>query len=147
MSYFFGTTLSLSGRIECHLFWRSRTDRLSYLLWKNHFLITAKVLHSIRMCLTVQVVWQVKHCGCGSCFKMKEWVSLAWPIRNRDITNNLFSSWFSRCWSPLSKGGLNLEEFIVDFIAPLLLLFCVEEFINCWFQVSISDPRFIGCQI
>ena len=53
---------------------------------KNRFLITAKVLHSIRMCLTVQVVWQVKHCGCGSCFKMKEWVSLVWPIRNRDIT-------------------------------------------------------------
>ena len=38
------------------------------------------------MCLTVQVVWQVKHCGCGSCFKMKEWVSLVWPICNRDIT-------------------------------------------------------------
>ena len=38
---------------------------------KNRFLITAKVLHSIRMCLTVQVVWQVEHCGCGSCFKMK----------------------------------------------------------------------------
>ena len=54
---------------------------------KNHFLITAKVIHSIRMCWTVQVVWQVIHCGCGSCFKMKEWVSLVWPIRNRDITN------------------------------------------------------------
>ena len=39
---------------------------------KNRFLITAKVLHSIRMCLNVQVVWQVEHCGCGSCFKMKE---------------------------------------------------------------------------
>ena len=55
---------------------------------KSRFLITAKVLHSIRMCLTVQVVWQVKHCGCGSCFKMKEWVSLVWPIRNRDITTS-----------------------------------------------------------
>ena len=53
---------------------------------KNHFLITVKVLHSIRMCLTVQVVEQVKHCGWGCCFKMKEWVSLVWPIRNRDIT-------------------------------------------------------------
>ena len=53
---------------------------------KNRFLITAKVLHSIRMCLAVEVVWQVKLCGCGSCFKMKEWVSLVWPIRNRDIT-------------------------------------------------------------
>ena len=39
---------------------------------KNRFLITAKVLHSINMCLLVQVVWQVKHCGCGSCFKIKE---------------------------------------------------------------------------
>ena len=52
----------------------------------NRFLITGKALHSIRMCLTVQVIWQVKHCGCGSRFKMKEWVSLVWPIRNRDIT-------------------------------------------------------------
>ena len=39
---------------------------------KNRFLITAKVLHSVRMCLTVQVAWQVEHCDCGSCFKMKE---------------------------------------------------------------------------
>ena len=54
---------------------------------KNRFLITAKALHSIRMCLTVQVVWQVKHCGCGSCFKMKAWLSLVWPMRNRNITN------------------------------------------------------------
>ena len=53
---------------------------------KNRFLMTAKALHSIRMCLTVQVVWHVKHCGCGSCFSMKAWVSLVWPIRNRDIT-------------------------------------------------------------
>ena len=53
---------------------------------KNRFLITAKALHSIRMCLTVQVVWQVKHCGFGSYFKRKEWVILVWPIRNRDIT-------------------------------------------------------------
>ena len=30
-------------------------------------------------------VWQVKHCNCGSCFSMKEWVSLVWPIRNWDI--------------------------------------------------------------
>ena len=48
---------------------------------KNRFLITAKFLHSIRMCLTVQVAWQVKHCGCGSCFKMKEWIN-----RNTKLT-------------------------------------------------------------
>ena len=53
---------------------------------KNRFLITEKALHSIRMCLTMQDVRQVEHCGCGSRFKMKEWVSLVWPIHNRDIT-------------------------------------------------------------
>ena len=53
---------------------------------KNCFPKTVKALLSIRMCLTVQVVCQVKHCGCGSCFRMKEWVNLVWPIRNRDIT-------------------------------------------------------------
>ena len=53
---------------------------------KNRFLMTAKALHSIRMCLTVQVVWHVKHCGCGSCFSMKAWVSLVWPMHSRDIT-------------------------------------------------------------
>ena len=38
------------------------------------------------MCLIMQVVWHVKHYGCGSCFKMKEWVGLVWPIRYRNIT-------------------------------------------------------------
>ena len=38
------------------------------------------------MGLTVQVIWQFKHCGCGPCFSMKEWVSFVWPMRNWDIT-------------------------------------------------------------
>ena len=33
----------------------------------------------------MQVVWQVRHCGCGSCLKMKEWVNLVWPMCNQDI--------------------------------------------------------------
>ena len=53
---------------------------------KNRFLMTAKALHSLRMCLTEQVDWHLKHCGCGSCFSMKAWVSLVWPMRSRDIT-------------------------------------------------------------
>ena len=52
---------------------------------KSRFLMTAKVLHSIRICLTEQVVRQVKHYGCGSCFSLKEWVSLVWPMHNWDI--------------------------------------------------------------
>ena len=113
---------------------------------KNRFLITAKVLHSIRMCLTLQVVWQVEHCGCGSCFKMKEWVSLVWPIRNRDITTcSLLDFLDAGLHSP--KVGWISKSFFVDVIAPLLLPFCVKEFINCWFQISIWNPGFIGCQI
>ena len=48
--------------------------------------MTAKALHSIRICLSVQVVWHVKRCGCGSCFTMKAWVCPVWPMRSRDIT-------------------------------------------------------------
>ena len=47
---------------------------------KNRFLMTAKALHSIRMCLSI------KHCGCGSFFSMKAWVSLVWPMHSWDIT-------------------------------------------------------------
>ena len=85
MSYFLYNTVSLKkDRMSSILTFSNRSVKLFTL--KNCFLITAKFLHSIRMCLTMQVVWLVKHCGCGSCFKMKEWVSLVWPIRNRDIT-------------------------------------------------------------
>ena len=62
---------------------------------KNRFLMTMKVLHSIRMCLTEQVVWQVKHCGCGSCFSLKEWVSLVWPMHNWDITTCSLLNFFN----------------------------------------------------
>ena len=37
----------------------------------------------------------------------------------------------------------NVDNFIVDVIAPLLLSFCVKEFINNWFQVSKWNPGFI----
>ena len=47
--------------------------------------MTVKVMHSIRMCLTEQVVWQVKQRGCGSCFSLNEWVSLVWPMHDCDI--------------------------------------------------------------
>ena len=53
---------------------------------KNRFLMTSKALHSIRMCLTVHVVRQVKYCGCSSCCSIKAWVSLVWPMHNQDIT-------------------------------------------------------------
>ena len=64
----------------------SSNNSVKLVTLKNRFLMTAKILHSIRMCLTVQVVWHVWHCGCGSCCSMKAWVSLVWPMRCRDIT-------------------------------------------------------------
>ena len=70
-------------RTSCILIFSNNSVKLFTL--KNRFLMTAKALHSIRMCLTVQVVWHVKHCGCGSCFSMKAWVNLVWPMRNWDI--------------------------------------------------------------
>ena len=74
-----------------HIFWyypvflkKDRTssilifsDRLVKLFtFKNHFLMRVKVLHSMRICLMMQGIWHVKHCGCCSCFTMKEWVTL-----------------------------------------------------------------------
>ena len=43
------------------------------------------------MCWRVHVVWQDKQCGWGSCCCIKAWVSLVWPMHNRDImTCSLF---------------------------------------------------------
>ena len=99
---------------------------------KNRFLITAKVLHSIRMCLTVQVVWQVKHCGCGSCFKMKERVSLVWPIRNRDITTCFLDFLDASLHSPK-------EGWIWKSLLWMLLLHCCCHFV--WRNLLIVGFR------
>ena len=53
--------------------------------------------------------------------------------------NDLFSSWFSKSWSPFSQGGLNLEEFIIDVNVSSLLPFCVKEFTDCRFQIGICN--------
>ena len=59
------------------------------------------------------------HVEHGSCFyfSMKEWICLVWPMRNRDL------------------------------FIPTLLPFCVKEFVDFRFQVSIRNPEFVGCQI
>ena len=59
----------------------------------------------------------------------------------------LFSSWFAKSWSPFHQSVLDLEEFIVDVIIPAQLPFCVKEFIDLGFQVSIWNPEFVGGQI
>ena len=100
---------------------------------KKHFLITAKVLHSIRMCLTMQIVWQVKHCGCGSCFKMKEWVSLVWPICNQDIT--------TRSLLDFIDAGLHSPKvgWIWKSLLWMLLLHCCCHFV--WRNLLIVGFR------
>ena len=45
----------------------------------------AKTLYSMEICLTVQGVWHVKHCGRCCFFSIKEWVNFVWRIRNQDI--------------------------------------------------------------
>ena len=57
---------------------------LKWFTLTNRFLMRAKALHSMRTCLMVKGIWHVKHCGCCSCFSMKEWVSLVRPMHNRD---------------------------------------------------------------
>ena len=39
---------------------------------KNHFLVSEKAPHSMRMCLMVQGIWRVKHCGYCSYLSIKE---------------------------------------------------------------------------
>ena len=100
---------------------------------KNHFLIIAKALHSLRKCLTVQVVWQVRHCGCGSCFSSKEWVSLVWPIRNRDITTCSILDFFN--------AGLHSPKvsWIWKSLLWMLLLHCCYYFV--WRNLLIVGFR------
>ena len=89
-SYFWYNPVSCKkDRTSSILKFSNRSIKLFIL--KNRFLMRAKALYSMRMCSMVQGVWQVKHCGYGSCFSMKEWVSLVWPMRNRHImTFSLF---------------------------------------------------------
>ena len=51
------------------------------------------------------------------------------------MANAKFESWF-----PFSQSGLDLEEFIVEVIILVLLSFCVKEFIDFRFQISIWNP-------
>ena len=53
--------------------------------------------------------------------------------------NDLFSSQCSKSWSPFSKGGLNLEEFIMDVHVPLLLPFFMKEFTEKTWELIFND--------
>ena len=81
------------------------------------------------MYLTVQVAWQVEHGGCGSCFKMKDWVSLVWPIRNRDITTCSLLDFLD--------AGLHSPK--VSWIWKSLLLHCCCQFV--WRNLLILGFR------
>ena len=105
---------------------------------KNCFLITAKVLHSIRMGLTVQVVWQVEHSGCGSCFKRKEWVSLVWSILNRDITTCSLLDFLD--------AGLNSPKlgWIWKSLLWMLLLHCCCHFVSEEIYYLLVSGQYMG---
>ena len=46
-----------------------------------------------------------------------------------------------------SQCGLDLEEFILDVIIPLLLPFCLTEFIDFGFQVGMWNLEFVGSNL
>ena len=67
------------------------------------------------MCLIVQGIWHVKHCGCCSCLSIKECVSLLWPIRNRVIVTCSFRDFRKAgCYSP--KKGLTWNSLLLVFL-------------------------------
>ena len=94
---------SQEGQTSSILTFWNRSIKLFTL--KNHFLKKVKALHSMRICLMVQGIWHVKHYGCCSCFGMKEWVSLVWPICHWDtMTCSLLDFLKAGLYSP--KVGL-----------------------------------------
>ena len=103
---------------------------------KNRFLMTAKALHSIRMCLTVQVVWHVKHCGCGSCFSMKAWVSRVWPMCSWDITTcSLLNALKAGLYSP--KVGWIWKSLLLMFMSHCCCHFLWKNLLIIGFKLVI----------
>ena len=96
---FFGKTRSLSRSTEHHPCWHSQTSCSNYLLWKNAFWWEQKLY----------ILWEhVKWCKafdmsntCCSCLRIKEGVSLVWPMCYRDIvTCSLFNFLKAQLHSP-----------------------------------------------
>ena len=111
--HIFGTTVSFKRDITSSILtFSNRSLKLHSL--KNHFFMRSNSQHSMRTCLTVQGVWHVKHSYYCSCFGLKEWVSLVWPMRNWDVMTcsllvfvfflkaSLLSPKVGRIWKSLS---------------------------------------------
>ena len=135
---FVGIILSL--RTSSILTFSNKSVKLFIL--KSCLLMKAKTLHSENVFngarrLTRQTLWLL------FLFQYEK-VSKLCMTNSQSGYFDLFSSWFSKSWSPFFQSGLGLEEFIVDVIIPALLPFCVKEFIDFGFQVSIWNPEYVG---
>ena len=111
---------------------------------KNRFLITAKVLHSIRMCLTVQVVWQVKHCGCGSCFKMH--VSLYTfhlLLLSQQVSIAMWTILISKSWWWLLKLKRSTSTFHHNKFPYLDYVFLLSSIIYIYVYMFDNFDKFI----
>ena len=139
--HIFGRTLSLSRKTERHPFWRSQTDCSNYSPWKIAFwwegmsTFYENVFNGARR-LTCQTLWL------WFLFHYEK-VSMLYETNVQSGYNDLFSSWFYQSSFPFSQSELDLKEFIVGVIIPALLPFCVNEFIDFGFQVSIWNPEFV----
>ena len=76
-------TLSLSRRTKHHPFWRSQTDLSNYSPWKIAFW-WEWILYILWECVPWCQAFYMSNTS-YSCFSMKEWVSLVWPMHNQDI--------------------------------------------------------------
>ena len=63
----------------------------------------------------MQGVWHVEHCGCCSCLRIKECVSLLWAIRNRVIVTCSFRD-FRKAWGHSPKKGLTWNSLLLVFL-------------------------------
>ena len=108
---------------------------------KNRFLIIAKALHSIRMCLTVQVVWQIEHCCCGSCFlgSVIEKISALFL----GYTNFYHSAWIISIW--FSLVWLYGISTLVGYLIPnrLYTQINIYDLLTHFVVITLNEPKLI----
>ena len=113
---------------------------------KNCFLMRTKALHSMRTFLKVQGVWHVKYCGCCSCFRMKEWVSLVWLMGNRDIMTSSFLD-FLKAGLRSPKVGWIWKNLLRVFLFQCSCHFAWRSLLIWGFRSVYSILNFLGSDL
>ena len=118
-------------RTSSMLMFSNRSLILSAL--KCRSMAVASTPHSIRICLIVWGIWHVKHCGGCSCLRIKEWVSLVWPICGLDIiTCSILDFWNAGHHSP--KVGLIWKSLLLMLSFQHCYHFVTKNLFICGFK-------------